>query len=200
MEMQEPLRLQKAFRSEGVTPQNATILLHKRPYMHYKDIQLNSSQRHNEQEDILTLETASFKRKIRKPLKFENTWKNSVNKTRELQTQKNVKHTLESKVKFFNLKTNQNLNLETGTMSNPFSMMGQRLDSTRSCALQATQNLFGEENYLSTSNKVIMKEKENVSSNSHKTGGIDARKSAVNNESCISDESCFKVPLTIPKQ
>jgi hypothetical protein len=82
----EPLRLHKAFKSEGISMHTGTMLLHKRPYLNYQEIHLNSSQRMNEQEDILTLETASFKRKIRKPLKFENNWKNSQFQGRELQT------------------------------------------------------------------------------------------------------------------
>jgi len=51
----------------------AVFLPIKRPFENL--ISIDSKERIQEQDDSLSLETASFKRKIRKPLKFQNEWK-----------------------------------------------------------------------------------------------------------------------------
>jgi len=68
----QPLSLVKLSRSEDIKASNETKLLHKRPYQHnFIRLDLASSRQDNE---LVTLETASFKRKIRKPLRFEQHW------------------------------------------------------------------------------------------------------------------------------
>lgn len=79
----------KMCKSEQIPIPNATVLLHKRPYQHnLVRLETNSFGMKNENNDNVTLETASFKRKIRKPLKFESHWQQTVKNARGLKTQR----------------------------------------------------------------------------------------------------------------
>ena len=100
--------------------------MHKRPYLIFQSSQPD--------EEMLSLETASFKRKIRKPLKFENQWFQN----QSLQTSKNPVATS------FPLFEFQNSNNEPA-----FRVVGQRLYSTKSQAIEMSSGLLAEtENQL----------------------------------------------------
>lgn len=75
-----------------------------------------------------------------------------------------------------------------------FNGSGQRLDSTRSCALQQTHNLFGDDPVRSR----LQISKESVSQYSNPTSGLEALRQP-GDESFISDDTGFKVPKSIIK-
>jgi len=157
--------------------------------------------RDQELDEILSLETASFKRKIRKPLKFGTSWQIGAQRGKALNTLTGNQNRLFE----LQLPTDNDL-----TIQNLRGIKGQRLDSTKSCALEQSKTLLNEAEidakHYGESRLPGTRRQDRLVSNAsqggwsaHTTGDNNMKPTQDRNGESVSDDSCFKVPKSIVK-